>query len=256
MTINNKATFFSATKLVAACSPGIIIASFLIFSFPSSAIAETDSSIRKLHGTELNQFIANYASSHIPHQDDETVEASVTKLKQNIILPACPADIDIAISKQTMGGIPSSVTLSCQEQPQWNIFIPINVKILTNVIVANRQISSGETITANDITFEKQDKNLLNNGFFKDEKLVVGQIARYSINTGVALTKNNVKPLPIIKNNQTITLIVKTGGIEIQMLGIAKSDGFLNDRINVLNPSSKKIIDAIVVSSTQAEINY
>jgi flagella basal body P-ring formation protein FlgA len=40
------------------------------------------------------------------------------------------------------------------------------------------------------------------------------------------------------------------------MLGIAKSDGFLNDRINVLNPSSKKIIDAIVVSSTQAEINY
>lgn len=247
----HKASLFSATT----CSLGIIIASFFM-SLPSSAVAETDSSISKLYGSELNRFIANYASSHITHQDDETVEASVTTLKKNITLPACSSDIDISISKQTMGGIPNSVTLSCKEQPQWNVFIPIAVKILTNVIVANRLISSGETITTNDITFEKQDKNLLNNGFFKDEKLVVGQIARYSINAGAALTKNNVKPLPIIKNNQTITLIVRTNGIEIQMLGIAKSDGFLNDRINVLNPSSKKIIDAIVVSSTQAEINY
>lgn len=229
-----------------------LLMALLFISFSFSAAAETDNLLKTLHGQELHTHIANYAALHIPHQDDETIEVTPVKLNQNLTLPSCSTDIDISISKQSA----NSVTLSCHTQPQWNIYIPINVKILTKVLVTNRIIGTGEPITTNDIIYEKQDKSLLTNGFFKDPKEVVGLVARYNMNTGTVLTKNNLKQLPIVKKDQTITLAVKTGGIEIKMLGIAKSDGYLNERINVLNPSSKKIIDAIVTSSTQAEINY
>lgn len=150
----------------------------------------------------------------------------------------------------------NSVTLSCKEQPQWNIFIPINVQLFVDVLVANRLIMAGETISATDATYEKLDKNQLSNGFFKEDQSIVGQVARYNINTGTVFTAKNIKQLPIVQKNQTITLTVKSGSVEISMVGIAKTDGFLNDTIKVLNPSSKKIIDAIVKSSNQAEINY
>ncbi|MFI4918026.1 MAG: flagellar basal body P-ring formation chaperone FlgA [Legionellales bacterium] len=236
--------------------PKLIIAVFLTFAFSTAVMAETDSAIRSLQGDGLKTFITDYASAHTAHQDDESVESSVISFNQKIVLPSCVGDIDVSLSSPNRSNQANSVTLSCKDAPTWSVFIPVTIKILTQVLVASHPLTAGSVISAADVVYEKYDKNVLTNGFFKEKQAALGLVARYSINVGAVLTKNNMKQLPIIKKNQTITLAIKTAGIEVTMLGIAKSDGFLNETINVLNPSSKKIIDAIVISSTQAEINY
>ena len=55
---------------------------------------------------------------------------------------------------------------------------------------------------------------------------MIGLAARHSIYAGSVFNKTNTVSLPVIKKNQTITLAIKTGPVEIQMLGIAKSDGY------------------------------
>ena len=40
------------------------------------------------------------------------------------------------------------------------------------------------------------------------------------------------------------------------MIGIAKSDGYVDGLIKVLNPTSKKIVDAVVTGKDRAEIIY
>ena len=226
----------------------------LIYFIP--AMSDQAPTLSTLHGYELKTYITNYALNHMQHQDDETIDISITQLDQNITLSPCSEPIDISMPKNSIPEQSTAVTLSCNAQPQWNLYVPITVKIMANVLTANRFIRSGEIISAEDIVFTKQDKNHLSDGFFKDEEAVIGLAARHSIYSGSVLSKSNTMPVPVIKKNQTISLAIKTGAVEIQMLGIAKSDGYLNQPIKVLNPSSKKIIDAIVKSNDKAEINY
>lgn len=232
-----------------------ILLLFTLFYF-TPVMAELDPSISKLQGNELKTYITNYALNHIQHQDDETIDINITQIDQNISIPQCSEPVDISMSKQSLPEQSTAVALSCNAQPQWNIYVPINIKILTNVLIANRLIRSGEIIADEDIAFAKQDKNRLSEGFFKDNQAVIGLAARHSIYAGSVFNKTNTMSLPVIKKNQTISLAIRTGAVEIQMLGIAKTDGYLNQPIKVLNPSSKKIIDAIVKSNDKAEINY
>lgn len=235
--------------------PLLMIVSFFIFAYSALGIAETENALKSLRGNALKSFIADYAVTHIPHQEDEIVEARVMQVEP-ITLRSCAQDIELSISNHNSSTNARSVAISCSAYPQWNIFIPIDVKLFTDVLVANRLIMAGEVISASDVAYERRDRNQLSNGFFKDQQVVVGLVARYSLNAGNVLTTKNTKQLPVIKKNQPITLISRAGPVEVSMLGIAKTDGFINDTIKVLNPSSKKIIDAIVKDSNQAEINY
>lgn len=221
-----------------------------------SASAQPDPTLNTLKGEDLKAFVSHYALKNVPHQDNESIEVEVMQLDHNISLPSCSSAIDISMSRKSLPERASAVQLSCNEKPQWNIFVPISVKVFTDVLVTNRLILTGEPLSANDVTFEKQDKNRLIDGYFTDEDTIVGLVARHSINAGAVLTTRNIKQLPLIKRNQTISLALVHGAIEIDLQGIAKSDGYLNDTIKVLNPSSKKIIDAIVKDSGKAEINY
>lgn len=228
----------------------------LTFFYFIPAMAEPDPVINTLQGNALKTYITNYAINHMQHQEDETIDVSITQLDQNISIPQCSDSIDITLSKPGLPEQSTAVTLSCKGQPQWNVYVPINIKILTHVLIANRFIRTGEIISEEDISSAEQDKNHLSDGYFKDTQAIIGLAARHSIYSGSVFSKTNTIPLPLIKKNQTVSLAIKTGPVEIQMLGIAKSDGYLNQPIKILNPSSKKIIDAIVKSSDKAEINY
>ncbi len=240
--------------MMSTMNKAIILLFTLVYFTP--VMAETDSKISTLQGNELKSYITNYALNHMQHQDDETIEVNIMQIDQNITLPQCSEPVDIEMSNQSLPEQSTAVTLSCKAQPQWNVYVPINVKILTNVLIANRFIRSGEMISDEDISYAKQDKNRLSDGFFKDNQALIGLAARHSIYAGSVFSKTNTMSVPVIKKNQTISLAIRTGSVEIQMLGIAKSDGYLNEPIKVLNPSSKKIIDAIVKSNDKAEINY
>jgi flagella basal body P-ring formation protein FlgA len=224
--------------------------------YTNAASAEADSNIQNLQGQQLKSYITDYALNHLAHQDDQTIEVNVMQLDPNIKLRPCATAIDISLSSQGHSEQSSAITLNCKETQPWTLYIPLNIQRFINVLVANRLMKAGDVITADDITFEKQDINHLTDGFFKDEQAIVGLAVLHSLNSGTVFNRRNTKAIPVIKKNQTLSLAIKTDGVEILMQGIAKSDGYLNQPIKVLNPSSKKIIDAIVKDNNKAEINY
>lgn len=232
----------------------IILLLSILYLTPS--FSESDNRINQLQDSELKTYITNYAANHIPHQDTETLEVNITQLRQDFKLPACSSPIHIEMPNQIAATHANTVTLSCKDEPQWNIYVPINIKIFANVLVANRLIKTGAIISPEDVVYQKLDKHHLTDGYFMDTKDLIGLAANHSIQAGAVLNQKNTRRIPLITKNQTITLAVKTGAIEIQMIGIAKTDGFMNEPIKILNPSSKKIIDAIVTDKNKAEINF
>lgn len=202
------------------------------------------------------QYVTDFVSQNISHTENETIEVSITQLDENFKLPSCESDVKASFTKESAPAQSNAILLSCKTSPQWDMYIPISIRLFTDVLSTKRLISSGETITEADITWSKQDINRLNDGYFKDKSEVVGLRANHAMQAGTTISKKSLKQVAVVKRNQTINLMLKHGGIEIAMLGIAKSDGFMNDAIRVMNPTTKKIIDAVVTGPNKAEINY
>jgi len=202
----------------------------------------------------LESIVEAFVLEHIERRDDEHITVQVNSLNANIKLSYCESKIDISFAKGNSLSQSNAVVLQCHSEPSWNIYVPVSVQILSKVVAADRLIASGDIITEHDLVYEEYDKNKLYDGYFKDISDVVGLSVVRSIPAGTALTKRNVRQVAIIKRNQMVTLVLKTNGFEIDMVGVAKSDGYLNEVVKVLNPSSKKIIDAVVIGPARAQI--
>jgi flagella basal body P-ring formation protein FlgA len=71
---------------------------------------------------------------------------------------------------------------------------------------------------------------------------------------GTVITHKNIQKPILINRNQNVSIISRHGTILVKADGIAKSSGGFNDIIRVLNPSSKRMIDAAVISSSSVEV--
>lgn len=219
--------------------------------FYSSIIhANTDERVERIKSL-INSFVVNA----VEHSDDETVEAIINPF-QSITSGDCQSEITVSFAKEAVNAQSNAVILSCEGAENWHVYIPVHIQIMTKVLSVNHLITMGEVITENDIHYELYDKNRLYEGYFKEKQDVVGLSASRTIPAGSPLTKKNIKQLPSVKRNQTITLAIRKGAIEVEMIGIAKSDGYVDGLIKVLNPTSKKIVDAVVTGKDRAEIIY
>lgn len=204
---------------------------------------------------EFKTYIEHFAMQEIHPQPDDGIEVHLVHIDDQMKLPNCSSTIEASLAQEGLSAS-NSVILRCRANPEWVIYIPIQIKMWINALSTARRIMPAEIITENDFVIQKHDKFQLYEGFFQDKNEVIGQVATQLIPAGKVFSKRNLKPLPLIKRNQTMTLILKHGPIEISMQGIAKSDGFFHDVVKVINPSSRKIVDAIVVGNQTAEIIY
>lgn len=189
------------------------------------------------------------------HAEDEKVSVTINQF-ENVKLSRCQTAVKASFSSETVADQSHVVLLECHAANNWRVFLPVHVQIMTPVLTTNRMMVPGDLITENDIVYENFDRNRLYDGYFKDKRDVLGLAVTRNIAAGAPLTKKNLKQMPLVKRNHTISLALRRGAIEIEMIGIAKTDGYMDSTIKVLNPSSKKIVDAVVTGIDRAEITY
>lgn len=227
----------------------IYIVSFIIFFFSFNSIAYGYESFNNIKAVTQE-----FLKQNIALNPNETVEIQINKPAAPLQLSTCTKNIETTLPPEANKEQITSVVISCHDDHPWQAYIPVSVQIFTNVIVAKRNIQANQTITEEDVDFTRHDRNRLYSGYFEQKENVAGQIANRMIIAGTILTKNNIQHPILVHKNQLIDLIARTQTVTVTMKGIAKSDGALNDTIQAMNPSSKKILDAVVVGSSKAEV--
>lgn len=204
--------------------------------------------------SHLNELAKEYINKTIAVDKNDTLEVSLSPAANNLQVQRCEEAIQVSVPNQSSSSQINTLEMTCLGKVSWHIYVPVDVKILTNVLVAKETIPGREIITQDMITTAKYDKNQLYSGFYTDPKDIEGQVAINSITSGTVLTKKNIQSPILINRNQTVSIINRHGGIMVKAEGIAKSSGALNDVIKVMNPSSKRTIDAVVVSGSSVEV--
>ena len=181
-----------------------------------------------------------------------TVEASA--LDPRHLLAYCSKSIEPFLRRGTKITARTIVGVRCTGQKPWKIYVPVNVIVTDTVFVAARTLPRGHLLTADDLVQEQRDVTRLVSGYISRQEQLVGQRLKSQLLAGRILTPRLLQADVAIRRGQTVTLIVRSGDISIQMGGKALMDGAVSQRIRVENTNSGRVVEGVVRSREHVEV--
>lgn len=122
------------------------------------------------------------------------------------------------------------------------------------VLTYARDFAAGEIVEAEDIVWAAPA------GFGspleapRDARAVIGQAARRPLRAGTAVSLADLSAPKVIKKDEMVQVAYAAGGIRLVLQGRAMSGAAVGDVVDILNPGSKKIIQAIATGPDEAVV--
>lgn len=114
--------------------------------------------------------------------------------------------------------------------------------VLADTVLANRTIRAQSVIGPDDIRVVPGTTP----GGISDPNEVIGKEARTNIYAGRAVRLADVGAPALVKRNQIVTILYRTGPLSIIAEGRALDRGAVGERLRVLNLSSRKTVSGVV----------
>jgi flagella basal body P-ring formation protein FlgA len=146
------------------------------------------------------------------------------------------------------------VGVRCNDAGGWKLYVPVNVTMTDTVVIARRSLPSGHTLTMADLAVEEREVSRLSRGYLARPEEVLGKHLKQQLLPGRVIAPAMLLEATMIERGQSVTIVARGGGLNIEMRGTALSDGTVNERIKVENAASKRIIEAIVRSPEIVEV--
>ncbi len=116
----------------------------------------------------------------------------------------------------------------------------------TEVVTLARPISRSEIIRESDLVIERLARADIPTDALTKLEVVVNQAARRALRTGQTLRVADLMKPQIVTRDEGVTIVFRSGGITLTMRGKAMNNGAEGDSIPVLNPQSKRVVQATV----------
>lgn len=116
------------------------------------------------------------------------------------------------------------------------------------VVTLARPISRGETIRESDIILERLPRAQVQTDALTRAELVINQAARRALRSGQTLRAADLMKPQIIARDDAVTIVFRSGAITLTLRGKAMGNGAEGETITVLNPQSKRLVQATVTA--------
>lgn len=134
--------------------------------------------------------------------------------------PPCPAfDISMAPGARNIGR--TTVLVRCRNASNWAIYVPVQIKVLTEYVVTTRPLNQGQLIGEADLTMQSGDLGNLPNGVLLDPSQALGRIAAIPIPASKPLLVDLLRQPPVIQAGQTVKVVSRGPTFEVSNEGRA-----------------------------------
>ncbi len=123
------------------------------------------------------------------------------------------------------------------------------------VVVPVRAIKTGEIIAAEDVTITSiaESKVPANAAMRIDE--VAGEEARMPLTNAMPIAESMLRRANLVHKGSPVAIHLVEGGIDIAAQGTALGSGALQDRVPVLNPSSRAVLFGWVIGDSEVRVD-
>lgn len=113
-------------------------------------------------------------------------------------------------------------------------------------VVLARHISRGEPLRESDILLERRPRAEIPADAVSSAGSVIGQAARRPLRAGRTLRPGDLMKPDLVGRNDMVTILFETRGLSLTARGKALSAGAEGETVTVLNPQSKRMLQATV----------
>ncbi|MCQ4259062.1 flagellar basal body P-ring formation chaperone FlgA [Stutzerimonas stutzeri] len=199
----------------------------------------------------LEQEVGNYLQRS---QIQARHEIEVNRLDPRLRLAACDQPLQAKLESPAQPVGRTTVRVSCTGTAPWSVFVPAQVHLYRDVIVARRPLARDTIIQQADVTLAERDVSLLNQGYLTAFDQVLGnKVSRPALPDQV-LPPAYISAAEIIRKGDQVVITAKNSSINVRMPGEALSDGALGTQIRIKNQRSGRTIKARVIGPGQVEV--
>ena len=205
--------------------------------------------------TQILSAVTSFSQKLIKNQRYSRIDTTLPHLDPRLRLAVCdtPLDVKPTSTRKKLGRL--TLKISCFDQKNWSLHVPLELKAYENVVVAAQPILRGQIITAGNVAKEEREVTRLNQGYFSKPNLVVGSIAKRSIATHQVILPRSLSTPKLVNKGESISIQAISSGLSIKAMGIALADGSLGDLIQVKNSKTQRVVEGRISAPGQIVIN-
>jgi len=117
-----------------------------------------------------------------------------------------------------------------------------------------RSLAAGEIVQARDLVYAKAPRFSVPSDAPADADTVIGMMAKRPLRSGAPVSAHDMAPAIVIKRDDLVSVAYDADGISLVMQGKAMADASAGQPVSVLNPVSKKVVQAVATGPDQAVV--
>jgi len=189
------------------------------------------------------------------HRDRaEPPEIRLHDLDPRLRLPKCGVTLEAFLPGGAKPLGAASVGVRCAGPRPWTVYQRASVRIFDRVLVAGRFLAKGTVLSAADLKSERRELSALPGGYETAAEHLVGKQLRRALTAGAVVAPQSVKALPLIRQGEAVTLVIRRGGMEVSSSGVALNDAEQGQRVRVRNEASQKVVEGTATASGRVEV--
>ena len=208
-------------------------------------------------GNEPLEHIRTAAQRFLEAQQPKVpgIQIEVGALDARLRLAACSRPLESYLPAGAQPAGRTTVGVRCPGPAGWSIMVPAQVRRQVDVIVAVTPLARGVTLAASDLRTLQRDVGELPPGYVGRLAEVVGKQLRQPVLAGNVLVHSQIESPLLVRRGDPVTVISRTGALEVRASGEALTDGSDGDSVRVRNTLSKKMIQATVIGTGLVQVN-
>lgn len=125
---------------------------------------------------------------------------------------------------------------------------------LVEVVVLNRALDRGQAVARTDVSVERRARDLVPAEAVYDGLPLDGRVARRTLAPGSLLRSADLVRPEIVGRGEIVTVVYEGAGISLSLRAKAGEAGALGDTVTVVNPQSKKTLQATVTGPGRVSV--
>lgn len=194
----------------------------------------------------------SFVETQIPSPKYGKLNLEAGVLDPRLQLTNCPSPLKTSIPGRQSLNKSVTVLVRCDEE-NWQVYIPVEINLMTPIIVASRPLARGVILNEDDLIIQMVDARFQRGHTYSDLSMIVGSRIKRVVGIGKPIQGNDIC---MVCRNDNVVITASKSGLNIVAKGTALSDGALGEQIKVKNSKSNRILDAKITGVGHVNINF
>ncbi|MBF0303479.1 MAG: flagellar basal body P-ring formation protein FlgA, partial [Desulfamplus sp.] len=162
----------------------------------------------------------------------------------------------VSNSSELKGRVTLYVKVQVDRKDYGRISLSGWIDIFDDVLCASRSLTRGKILESGDVHIERVNIANLHGDYFSSDQDVIGRVLTRNAPMNKAVTPNMVDDAALVHKGDKVKIVADRGTLRLVTLGIIKSDGKMDDTVQVQNMTSGKTINAVVTGKESVKVFY